>query len=53
MTTIGFFIMIISITSVLTLVSFALFKVLSLPPNETESLHGQPDIDTGDLKDPD
>ena len=54
MTTGGWIVMALSLTSVLTLVSFCLFKVLTLPPVEAEeSLKGMPDIDTRDTQDAD
>ena len=43
--------MLLSIGSVLTLVSYCLIRVLSLPPVEMEELHGPLDIDTGDTED--
>jgi len=46
-------IMIISIGSVLTLVSFCLYRVLTLPPVEMEDLKGPLEIDTGDTTDAD
>lgn len=53
MTPAGWFIMIVSISTVLTLVSYCLYRVLTLPPIEVEEhLHGQPAIDTGDTRDP-
>ena len=46
-------IMIVSISTVLALVSYCLYRVLTLPPIEVEEhLHGQPAIDTGDTRDP-
>ena len=46
-------IMILSISTVLALVSYCLYRVLTLPPVEVEEhLHAQPAIDTGDTKDP-
>lgn len=54
MTTAGWIIMILSIGSVLSLASFCLYKVLTLPPVEIESsLKGMPDIDTRDTQDAD
>ena len=53
MTTVGWIIMIASVGSVLTLVSFCLFKVLTLPPLEEENLKGPLEIDTGDTSDAD
>ena len=49
----GWFIMIVSISTVLLLVSYCLYRVLTLPPVEVEEhLHGPPTIDTGDTRDP-
>ena len=54
MTTGGLIVMLFSVGSVLTLVTFCLFRVLSLPPVEMEEhLRGSADIDTGDIDDPD
>jgi hypothetical protein len=53
MTPAGWIIMLVSVTAVLTLVSFCLYRVLKLPPVEIEHLHGPTDIDTGDTKDAD
>lgn len=53
MTTFGWIIMIGSVGSVLSLVSFCLFKVLTLPPLEEESVKGPLEIDTGDTSDAD
>ena len=49
----GWILMIVSVGTVLSLVSFCLYKVLSLPPVEVEHLHGQPDIETGDRNEAD
>ncbi len=50
----GWIIMIVSMTTVLALVSFSLYKVLTLPPVEVEEhLKAPPDIDTGDTEDAD
>lgn len=45
--------MILSVGSVLTLVSFCLYRVLTLPPVEEESIKGPLEIDTGDTEDAD
>ena len=45
--------MILSVGSVLTLVSFCLYRVLTLPPVEEESVIGPLSIDTGDTSDAD
>lgn len=50
----GWTIMILSVTSVLALVGYCLFKVLTLPPVEAEDhLHAPPAIDTGDTRNAD
>jgi hypothetical protein len=50
----GGIIMVLSVGSVLTLVSYCLYRVLSLPPVEIEEhLKGMPDIDTRDTGDAD
>ena len=49
MTTGGWVIMIVSVSSVLALVSYCLVKVLTLPPVEVEEhLRAPLDIETGD-----
>ena len=54
LTVAGGIIMVISVGSVLTLVSYCLYRVLSLPPVEVEEhLKGMPDIDTQDMSDAD
>lgn len=53
LSTTSWIIMLVSVGSVLTLVSFCLWRVLTLPPTEEESLHGPTDIDTGDTQDVD
>jgi len=53
MTTGGWIVMVLSVGSVLTLVSYCLYRVLRLPPVEVEELHGMPDIDTRDTHDAD
>lgn len=54
MTTGGWIVMLVSVGSVLTLVSYCLYRVLSLPPIDIEEhLKGQLDIDTGDTSDAD
>ena len=54
MTTGGWIVMVISVGSVLTLVSYCLIRVLCLPPVEVEEhLHAPPDIDTGDTENAD
>jgi hypothetical protein len=50
----GWIMMLTSVASVLGLVTFCLYRVLSLPPAEVESLKTAPlEIDTGDTRDPD
>lgn len=49
----GWATMLISVTSVLTLVTFCLYRVMTLPPVEEESVKGPLDIDTGDTVDAD
>ena len=50
----GFVVMSLSVGSVLALVSFCLYRVLTLPPVEVdEHLKGPPDIDTRDTQDAD
>ncbi len=54
MTTSGWAIMIVSITSVLSLISFCMYRVLTLSPTEvSESMKAPLDIDTGDTRDAD
>lgn len=45
--------MLISVGSVLALVSYCLYRVLSLPPVDMEDLKGPLEIDTGDTSDAD
>ncbi len=50
----GWLIMLVSMGTVLALVGFSLYKVLTLPPVEVEEhLKAPPDIDTGDTEDAD
>ncbi len=50
----GLIVMIVSVGSVLTLVSFCLFRVLALPPVDVEEhLKGPLEIDTQDTVDAD
>ena len=54
MTPAGWTVMIVSVGSVLTLVSFCLYRVLTLPPEVVEEhLKAPLDIDTRDTKDAD
>lgn len=53
MTPAGWTTMLLSVGAVLTLVSYCLYRVLSLPPLDMEELHGPLDIDTGDTSDAD
>ena len=47
MTTGGWVVMLLSVGSVLTLASFCVYRVLTLPPADEESVKGPLDIDTG------
>ena len=49
----GLTVMLLSVGSVLALVSFCLYRVLTLPPVEEESLKGPLEIDTRDTSDAD
>lgn len=49
----GWIVMVASVGSVLTLVSYCLFRVLTLPSVEQETVKGPLDIDTGDTFDAD
>ncbi len=50
----GWIVMLLSVGSVLSLVSYCMYRVLSLPPVDIEQhLKGQLDIDTGDTRDAD
>ena len=50
----GWTVMLLSVGSILSLVSYCLYRVLSLPPVEVEEhLKGITDIDTKDIKDAD
>ena len=54
LTTGGWIVMCLSVGSVLALVSFCMFRILSLPPADTdEHLKGPLDIDTGDSEEMD
>lgn len=53
LTTAGWIVMIVSVGTVLALVSYCLFRVLTLPPVEEEHLKGPLEIDTGDTGDAD
>ena len=54
MTAGGWIVMILSVGSVVALVSYCLFRVLSLPPVEVEDpLHAPPDSDTHDTENAD
>lgn len=46
-------VMTLSVGSVLTLVTYCLWKVFTLPPIEEETLKGPLEIDTGDTEDAD
>lgn len=50
----GWIMMLVSVGSVLGLTIFCLYRVLTLPPAEVESLNTAPlEIDTGDTRDAD
>ena len=49
----GWTVMIVSVGSVLALVSFCLYRVLTLPPVEEEPLRDPQDLSTGDQTDAD
>jgi hypothetical protein len=54
MTALGWIIMSISLSSVIGLTAFCLYRVLTLPPVEVKRLDVAPlDIETPDLSDPD
>ena len=54
LSTAGLLVMVVSIGAVLSLVSFCLYKVFSLPPVEVEEhVKGPLEIDTCDVSDPD
>ena len=54
MTPLGCLIMTVSLTSVISLTVFCLYRVLSLPPVEVEDLNVAPlEIETPDTKQPD
>ncbi len=54
MNPLGWTMMIVSVGSVLSLVSFCFYRVLTLPPAEVEDMNVAPlEIDTRDTKDPD
>lgn len=53
MNTQGIIVMAVSVGSVLTLVSYCMYRVLNLPPAGMEGVHGELEIDTGDQIDAD
>lgn len=54
LSTAGLVVMVVSIGAVLSLASFCLYKVFSLPPVEVEEhVKGPLEIDTGDVSDAD
>ena len=54
MTPAGWIVMLLSVGSVISLVSFCVYRVLQLPPVEVEEhLKGPLEIDTGDQEDAD
>ena len=48
MKTSGLIVMILSVGTVLSLVTYCLVRVLTLPPTEEESIKGPLEIETGD-----
>ena len=53
MTSAGWLVMILSVGTVLLLMSYCLYRVLTLPPVDVEELKGPLEIDTGDTYDAD
>jgi len=53
MTTAGWIVMLLSVGSVLSLVTFCLYRVLTLPDEEMDDLKGPLEIDTRDWSDAD
>lgn len=53
MTTAGWAVMLVSVSSVLALTVFCIYRVLNLPPVEQEGVQGPLGIDTGDTEDAD
>lgn len=53
MTTAGWMIMIASVTGVLSLTAFCMWRVLTLKPAEVAELNAPLEIDTGDITDAD
>lgn len=49
----GWTVLVLSVSTVLSLVGYCLYRVLNLPPVEMEDLHGPLDIDTRDKQDAD
>lgn len=49
----GWIVMILSVGSVLALVSYCLYRVMSLPAVEMDDIEGPLTIDTGDTEDAD
>ena len=49
----GWTVMLLSVGIVVSLVTYCLIRVLSLPPVEMEDVHGPLDIDTRDTQDAD
>lgn len=49
----GWTMLIVSVSAVLTLVTYCVTKVLSLPPADVEEIEGPLTIDTGDTEDAD
>ncbi len=53
MTVTGWVIMVVSIAAVLLLTGYCLYRVLTLPPVEVESLHGPSNIEPEETEEPD
>ncbi len=49
----GLVVMLISVTSVFSLVSYCLYRVMTLPSSDVGEIRGELDIDTGDTQDAD
>ncbi len=49
----GLIVMLISVTSVFSLVSYCMYRVLTLPSADVSEIRGELDIDTGDTSDAD
>ena len=49
----GWAVMLVSVSFVLSIMSYCTYRVLTLPPVDMDELHGPLDIDTGDTTDAD